>query len=72
MPKKTAAVTARIPDDLRARLDAIHAKHMTGDTAVITHMLTAFCDYVEASGKVELPIKITPAKDTGNTRRAVS
>lgn len=64
MPKKNATIHARLPDDLRARLDAIHEAHLTNDSTVTVHMIKAFCDYVEKAGAVKLPVQLTPANDT--------
>lgn len=63
VPKKTEGIRARLPEELRARLDAIHKAHLTNDSTVTVHMLEAFCDYVEKTGAVKLPIQIIPAQE---------
>ena len=70
MPKKTAAISMRIPDTLRARLDRIHARHLTNDTTVGIRCLEAFCDYVEKAGKVEFPVQMTSQTESNPARRA--
>ena len=71
MPKKTAAISVRISDDLRGRLDAIHDRHLTNDATVLTRCLEAFCKYVETRDKVEFPVEMSPAKQPDSARRAI-
>jgi len=61
MQKKTATVSTRIPPALRQRLDTIHRRHLTNDSAVTLSLLEAFCEHIETTGKVEFPIRISPA-----------
>lgn len=68
--KKTEGIRARLPEELRARLDAIHKAHLTNDSTVTVHMLEAFCDYVEKTGAVKLPVELVPAKEQTRTKRA--
>ena len=68
--KKNEGIRARLSEDLRARLDAIHQKHLTNDSTVTIRSLEAFCDYVEETGKVEFPVKMTTAKPATAARRA--
>jgi hypothetical protein len=70
VPKKNATVHARIPDDLRERLDEIHKAHLTNDSTVTVHMLEAFCAYVEKTGAVKLPVELVPAKEPTRIKRA--
>lgn len=70
MEKKTASVNARVSPHLRARLDAIHERHLTNDATVVTRLLEAFCDYVEERGKVEFPIKMASQMESDSARRA--
>lgn len=71
MQKKTASVNVRVPDALKARLNAIHLRHATNDATVVIRLIEAFCDHVEREGKVEFPIAITKgAEHASPTRRA--
>jgi hypothetical protein len=63
MPKKSSSINARIPDELRQRLDAIHRRHMTNDSSALIHSLDAFCTYVEREGKVILPMQMMPVDE---------
>lgn len=69
-PKKNASVQARLPDNLRARLDAIHKAHLTNDSTVTVHMLEAFCDYVEEAGTVKFPAKLVPANEPKTLKKS--
>jgi hypothetical protein len=71
MEKKTASANARITDQLRARLDAIHERHLTNDATVITKCLEAFCAYVEKNGKVEFPVEMVAQTKPDSARRAI-
>lgn len=68
MEKKSAAINGRISPSLRQRLDAIHKKHLTLDSTVLTYLLEAFCDYAEKTGKVEVPFEISTSKPTQSKR----
>ncbi|MFI5337548.1 MAG: hypothetical protein ACHQ5A_12230 [Opitutales bacterium] len=50
---------ARLPDELRMRLDAIHKRHRTNDTDTIIALLEAFVLQVEQEDAVRFPITIT-------------
>jgi hypothetical protein len=68
--KKNEGIRARLPDELRARLDTIHKKHLTNDSTVTVHMLEAFCDYVEKQGGVKLPVQLIAAPTPTKTQKA--
>jgi L-ribulose-5-phosphate 3-epimerase UlaE len=70
MPKKNATIHARIPDELRVRLDRIHKTHLTNDSTVAVNMMEAFCEYVEGTGTVKFPVKLIPAPETKTVKRA--
>ncbi len=70
MPKKNATIHARIPDDLRMRLDRIHKTHLTNDSTVALNMMEAFCTYVEEAGTVKFPVKLVSAPETKAIRKA--
>ncbi len=60
MDKKTAIFHIRLRPDQRTRLDAIHERHLTTDSAIGSALIDAFCDYVTKADKVSLPIQIVP------------
>ena len=70
MEKKSASINGRITPELRRRLTAIHEKHLTSDSSILTYTLEAFCDYVEGSGKVEVPLKMITAAPTKPAKKA--
>lgn len=59
---KTRFAKARLPDPLRERLDAIHARHNTNDTETLVRLLGAYCDAVEREDAVRWPIAIEMAE----------
>lgn len=54
-PKKTSTIGSRLPVDLRARLDAIIARHGTSDSLILENLLSAFCESVEEADAVRWP-----------------
>jgi len=67
--KKNEGIRARLPDDLRNRLDAIHEKHLTNDSTVVVRMLEAFCEHVEEAGGVNFPMRLVPATKASHPRK---
>ena len=54
--KKTGTINGRISGELRARLDAIYARHAVGDSEMLQDALTALADYVESMGRYLRPV----------------
>jgi predicted DNA-binding protein len=66
MPEKTfsknGTVRARISDAARARLDAIHRRHKTNDTEIVTELIEAFIIAVEQVDAVRFPVAVLLAE----------
>jgi hypothetical protein len=63
MGGKTAKINQRISPGLRARLNAIHGRHGTNDGGATEDALSAWADYVEASGGYVRPVKMIFDRD---------
>jgi hypothetical protein len=55
---KTKVVAGRVQPALKARLEAIHARHLTSDSEVVERLVEAFCDYVEGLDAVRWPVRL--------------
>lgn len=62
MPKekfsRNTVLHARLPNELRQRLDAIHARHQTNDTRIVLSLLETFCTAVEEADAVRFPVVV--------------
>jgi hypothetical protein len=63
--KKSGRITARISPMLRARLDSISENYGPNDATIAEDALSALCDYVEAAGKYQRPMKMVYAGKNG-------
>ena len=59
---KTSAMSARLENSLRERLDRINARHGVNDSLILANLLPAFCDAVEEADAVRWPAMILLAE----------
>ncbi|HLP00574.1 MAG TPA: hypothetical protein VK163_01015 [Opitutaceae bacterium] len=59
--KKSATFYVRLTPTQRKRLDAIHTRFFSNDSAIGSALIDAFCDHVERTGKLESPLVISTA-----------
>lgn len=59
---KNGTVRARISNEARARLDQINARHRTNDSQIVSALVDAFVEVVEAEDAIRFPITILLAE----------
>lgn len=64
MGTPNSRISARIPDNLRVRLNRIHSTNRTDDSDFIRDAMHALADYVDQTGCYRVPIKVVFAGDT--------
>jgi hypothetical protein len=68
--KKSGRISVRLTGKLRERLNNITAAWGPNDVTMAEDALTALCDYVEAAGKYQRPMKMVYAGKNLPTSRA--
>jgi len=56
--KRSVFIAGRVAPELKARLEAIHARHKTSDSDVVEACIDAFCTAVEEADAVRFPIVV--------------
>ena len=63
MGRKEPRISGRISEELRERLDRIHARLRTDDSDFIRDGMAAIADYVERTGGYEVPLRVDFDRD---------
>ncbi len=58
--RKNSQLNVRVSPTLKARVESLASKHGLPISVIITACLEAYCDYVERTGSITLPLKLTP------------
>ena len=65
MKAKDARISVRVDPALKDRIDAVCQQTGVDEPTLVRNCVEALCDYVEETGSITFPLKISPKKSAG-------